>query len=509
MSPTSAPSVPAFPVVTSISIDHEEVTTTANKNIKDSSIRLSNTPKPKKPLSAYNLFFQLERQRILEGGTDHIQLPITVQHLRHVSQSHQLKQRTRRSRECSSPPPLPQQHQQHRKSVSLSSSSFSSSSLLHLHHSANNKNSGPKLSFQELAQIVADRWKELDEDTRTIMQKHAEVEKRKYAQQLEAWEEEQKQRLPPRRKRRSKDTSNRHDEENNLLDPRSNHSATSSIGDVGLASVSNHSARSFNDLFHEPTSTNNMVTPSSLNGDFIWCTSAASYSHEHGEEQQHSNQDVPEQGEEVLDHEDIPNGMSFASMIAADRQQQQQGCSNCSLTALALGGGSSHHTCDDHEPRPSSVFPTTEALFFESKEPPKQLHSASVSSSSSPPSCGMLRFASMLFPNNNNTSHPGWSAGSSGTLLSPTFSADNLQAFLSYYVTNDVQQPHGGLINQASSSSSNQARQRHHFRSSSSPSLVNAAASYYGSSIHDLLRSSLMDGDVHDMDNFYPDGQQI
>lgn len=117
---------------------HDDVTKQADCDIVKRNNECFNNvaTKPRKPLSAYNLFFQLESQRILQGS-DHLRLPISLEELRQVSQTYK-QRRERRS---------------HRKSNSCSNSS------------SNTKTMG----FAELAQIVAERWDELDSTTRNLI----------------------------------------------------------------------------------------------------------------------------------------------------------------------------------------------------------------------------------------------------------------------------------------------------------------------------------------------------
>lgn len=112
--------------------------------------------KPKFPLSAYNLFFQVQRKRILEG-IDHLGLPITMNNLRVVSQEHKAKPGKRL----------------HRKTHG-------------------------KIGFKELARIVADRWKKIDCDTKRVLKAAAAIEKEEYWIQLEKWTQSEEHTRSPK-----------------------------------------------------------------------------------------------------------------------------------------------------------------------------------------------------------------------------------------------------------------------------------------------------------------------
>jgi len=105
--------------------------------------------KPKRALTAYNLFFKIERERVL-AGNDSPSLPVSREDLVRIRKEHKTNPKRK-----------------HRKSHG-------------------------KVGFQELNRIVSNRWKNLPESEKFIFVEQAGLEKQEYIRKLRDWEAQEK-----------------------------------------------------------------------------------------------------------------------------------------------------------------------------------------------------------------------------------------------------------------------------------------------------------------------------
>jgi hypothetical protein len=104
--------------------------------------------KPKRPLSAYNIFFKHEREKIITGDND-VNLEDVLFRVKHT-----LKPTKRR----------------HRKSHGM-------------------------IGFAQLAKTIAEKWKVLDRTEKAVYEAKAAIEKGKYSEQLDEWERLREEKL--------------------------------------------------------------------------------------------------------------------------------------------------------------------------------------------------------------------------------------------------------------------------------------------------------------------------
>jgi hypothetical protein len=105
---------------------------------------------PKRPMSSYNLFFQLEHERLVNEGPEKIYTEEDVNRIAVVCELKQIR--------------AEQEKRKHRKSHG-------------------------KFSFTTLARVAADRWKALPDEQKKVFMQRAILEKQKYQKAVEIWAE--------------------------------------------------------------------------------------------------------------------------------------------------------------------------------------------------------------------------------------------------------------------------------------------------------------------------------
>ncbi|KAL7580426.1 hypothetical protein ACA910_004448 [Epithemia clementina (nom. ined.)] len=195
--------------------------------------------KPKHPLSPYNLFFQVQRKRIVEGTSDTLGLPISSEDILKVRQEHQMKRGKRI----------------HRKTHG-------------------------KIGFRDLARFVAQRWKHVDTETRQLLKDHAALEKSDHNKLEEIWKQRSldvkkidplsigganhafsfanndlwSSRMINEELSRTLDNANSHEQEEPIADSYSNRTHRGSAGGIySISLLSQESLVLSSSLTHEPT----------------------------------------------------------------------------------------------------------------------------------------------------------------------------------------------------------------------------------------------------------------
>ena len=156
--------------------EHKEPT------IKNSSSS-EESDKPKRPLSAYNLFFQLERERLIAGTTD---TPFTAEDVGRIVDARRIQMNES------------QHKRKHRKThgsksflwkwffsvlicfVEMIISQHRTIPFFFFYHST-------EISFAELARVIAANWKTLKHSEKELLRECAAIEKTQYLKELEEW----------------------------------------------------------------------------------------------------------------------------------------------------------------------------------------------------------------------------------------------------------------------------------------------------------------------------------